>query len=104
VTGSATATPTPQVGLVLDNNFFNPTQNSLGMDVRVYQAGQIKIMVFNMIGEEVDKIWDQYTNVGEYRAQWDGRNTSGSIVGNAVYFLVISQPSGHTIQKVIVLK
>jgi flagellar hook assembly protein FlgD len=74
------------------------------MDVRVDIAGQVKVMVFNIAGEEVEKIWDQSMNVGNYRAFWDGHNTNGALVGNAVYFIVIQQPSGNMTRKVIVLK
>lgn len=74
------------------------------MDVRVDIPGQVKVMVFNIAGQEVEKIWDQYMNVGNYRASWDGHNTNGNLVGNSVYFIVIQQPSGQLIRKVIVLK
>ena len=74
------------------------------MDVRVDTAGEVKIVVFNMAGEEVEKLVDQQMNPGNYRFSWDGRNRSGDITGNAVYFIVVQQPSGNTIKKVIVLK
>jgi flagellar hook assembly protein FlgD len=90
--------------LVLDQNFFNPTQQPLGMDVRVDIPGQVKVMVFNIVGQEVKKVFDQYENVGNYRAFWDGHNTNGAMVGNSVYFIVIQQPSGQLIRKAIVLK
>jgi hypothetical protein len=102
--GSLTATPTPVVALYLDQNFFNPRQQPLGMDVRVDQPGEVKIMVFNIVGEEVAKVMDQYEGIGNYRAFWDGHNKSNALVGNAVYFIVIQQPSGQMIRKVIVLK
>jgi flagellar hook assembly protein FlgD len=74
------------------------------MDVRVDVAGQVKVMVFNIAGEEVEKIVDQALAPGNYRFSWDGRNKGGDIVGNSVYFIVIQQPSGKLIRKVIVLK
>lgn len=72
--------------------------------MRVDVAGQVKILVFNLAGEEVEKLVDQQLNAGNYRFNWDGRNRAGTLVGNAVYFIVIEQPSGNTIRKVIVLK
>jgi flagellar hook assembly protein FlgD len=99
-----TSTPTPNAGLFLDENFFNPNSQPLGMDVRVDTAGEVKILVFNIVGEEVEKLVDQQLNAGNYRFSWDGKNRAGSIVGNSVYFIVIEQPSGNTIRKVIVLK
>jgi flagellar hook assembly protein FlgD len=90
--------------LVLDQNFFNPRTQPLGMDIRVDIAGQVKVMVFNIAGQEVKKVLDQYENVGNYRVLWDGHNTNGAMVGNSVYFIVITQPSGQMIRKAIVLK
>jgi flagellar hook assembly protein FlgD len=88
----------------LDDNFFNPNVKPLGMDVRVDKAGQVKVLVFNITGEEVKKIADQQLAVGNYRFSWDGRNAGGSVVGSALYFIVTQQPSGKMVRKVIVLK
>jgi hypothetical protein len=46
-------------------------------------------MVFNIAGQEVEKIWDQTLNMGNYWASLDGHNTNGDIVGNAVNLIVI---------------
>ena len=74
------------------------------MDVRVDVAGQVKITVFNIVGEKVKEVLNEYKGVGYYRASWDGTNSSSAVVGNAVYFVVIQQPSGQLTRKVIVLK
>ena len=74
------------------------------MDVRVDIAGQVKVMIFNFAGEEVVKLLDQTLNPGNYRVSWNGKNRNGEMCGNAVYFVVIVQPSGHMIKQVIVLK
>jgi len=74
------------------------------MDVRVDTGGEVKILIFNIAAQEVVKLVDQQMNPGNYRFSWDGRNSSGAMVGNAIYFLVIEQPSGSMIRKVIVLK
>jgi len=72
--------------------------------VRVDKAGEVKVFVFNIAGEEVDKLVDQQLNIGNYRFSWDGRNKNGAMTGNAVYFIVVEQPSGNTVKKVILLK
>ena len=102
--GSLTATPTPNAPLYLDENFFNPTQQPLGMDLRVDTAGAVKVIVYNITGEEVVKLLDQNLAVGNYRVFWNGHNSGNTLVGNAVYFIVVEQPSGNTVKKVIVLK
>ncbi len=74
------------------------------MDVRVDTAGQVKVMIFNIAGEEVVKLLDQNEPVGNYRVSWDGKNSKGETVGNAVYFVVVQTPDGHLSRQVIVLK
>ncbi len=104
-TGSVTNTPTPNVPMYLSENYFNPaTGATLGIDVLVAQGGEVKIVVFNMLAEEVDKLVDQNLNPSSYHFTWDGRNRYGDLVGNGVYLVVIEQPSGNFIRKVIVLK
>ncbi len=103
-TGSVTPTPTPNQAIYLDENFFNPSNGPLGMEVRVDTEGEVKVLIFNIAGEEVEKLVDQYLNTGNYRFSWDGRDSSGDMVGNALYLVVSQQPSGVMIRKVIVLK
>lgn len=74
------------------------------MDLRVDVAGEVKVMIFNIAGEEVAKLMDQSLSPGNYRIYWDGKNNAGAVTGNAVYVVVVQQPSGNTLKKVIVLK
>ena len=99
-----TATPTPNYPLYLDGNVFNPQQKQLGMDVRVYQSGEVKLEVFNIAGQRVRSITDQSLQQGNFRFYWDGLNDKGALVGNGVYYVVIQTPGGTKIQKVILLK
>lgn len=74
------------------------------MDLRVDVAGNCKVLVYNLAGEEVVKLMDQAMNPGNYRVFWNGLNRSKALVGNAVYLVVVEQASGNTVKKVIVLK
>jgi len=74
------------------------------MDLRVDVAGNVKVIVYNIAGEEVAKLLDQFENAGNYRVFWNGKNAGNTLVGNAVYFIVVEQPSGNKVRKVIVLK
>jgi hypothetical protein len=74
------------------------------MDLRVFQGGEVKVLVYNLSGEEVAKLLDQNMAPGNYRVFWNGKNSSSTLVGNAVYFIVVEQPSGNMVRKVILLK
>jgi len=74
------------------------------MDVRVDIGGEVKILIYSLSRQEVEKLVDQQMSPGNYRFSWDGRNSSGNFVGNGLYFIVIEEPSGRMKQKVFVLK
>jgi hypothetical protein len=65
------------VALYLDSNVFNPNLQPLGMDVRVDVAGQLRILIFSMSGQEVEKLVDQQMLPGNYRFYWDGHDQVG---------------------------
>lgn len=72
--------------------------------MKVLTPGQVKVLVYNIAGEQVVKLMDQFQNTGNYRAFWDGKNRNGAMTGNAVYFVVIITPDGNMVRKVILLK
>ena len=74
------------------------------MDVRVDTPGLVKIVVFNIAGEQVAVVLDQFLPAGNHRAYWDGHNRFADILGNGVYIIYIKTPSGRFFQKVIILK
>jgi flagellar hook assembly protein FlgD len=74
------------------------------MDVRVDVAGEVRVLIFSVAGQEVEKLVDQQLTPGNYRFSWDGHNKSGAMVGNSIYFIISDQPSGRMIRKVAVLK
>ena len=90
--------------MYLSQNFFNPTVQNLLIDYRVNNPGQVRICVFTMYGSEVIKLVDSYHAAGNYQVPWNGRNTSGDMVGNALYLVVIQSPDGHMSLPGIVLK
>jgi len=90
--------------LTLDQNSFDPTRQTLGMDLRVDQPGTVQATVWNVTGEEVAGLLDGPMGAGNYRISWDGHNKSGSVVGNGLYLIVVQSPADRTIRKVVVLR
>ena len=77
---------------------------TLGMDVKVDAAGEVKITVFNLLGQRVKRIVDQNMPAGLSRAYWDGTNDAGSLVASGLYFVVIQAPDDQMVRKVIVIR
>lgn len=90
--------------LILDANFFNPLTADLGIHFKMPSDGQAKVSIYNMVGERVKTLVDEYLVKGAHTLYWEGHNSNGALVGNAVYFIIFQYPGGQTIQKVILLK
>jgi flagellar hook assembly protein FlgD len=89
---------------VLYSNAFDPRAGALGMDCRVDTPGHVRVHVYNLAGQKVATLLNEYRPGGAFRLNWSGRNDKGEIVGNSVYMVLIETPDGRTIRKVIVLK
>jgi len=64
----------------------------------------VRVSVYNLAGQRVAQILNEYRPAGVFRLQWDGRNHRGGMAGNGTYFVVIEGPTGRSVMKVIVLK
>jgi flagellar hook assembly protein FlgD len=74
------------------------------MDVRVDAPGIVKVSVYNVAGQRVALLLNEWRGAGNHRLQWDGKNGKGAVVGNGTYLVVIEGPTGRSVKKVIVLK
>jgi len=59
--------------------------------------------VFNMGGELVAVVAEDSYKAGDVGFAWDGKNTSGSVVPNGVYFFSVQAGSNMMSRRVIVL-
>lgn len=105
-TPTAAWTPPPDVGEkpILNRNVFNPFRESLVLTFRLTRSENVRIMVFNVAGEEVRSLFRENVPAGTYQVKWDGKNNSGTIVGNAVYFIIFEAGGRREILKTVVLK
>lgn len=57
-----------------------------------------------MIGEPVKTITQGSYNKGRFRVRWDGKDESGRILPNGVYFYRLESKKGVTIRQLIILR
>jgi hypothetical protein len=91
-------TPTAWVLHQNSPNPFNPQT-----DIR-YQIPQGKhaihttLKVYNLIGQEVKTLVDEYQDAGNYTITWDGRDSAGNPVPSGIYFCTME--TGETSQAI----
>jgi hypothetical protein len=82
-------------------NPFNPT-TKLAFDMPV--AGDVKISVFNVLGQNVTDLVDGYREAGSYEVVWNGKDKSGAAVASGMYFYRIDTEQYTETKKMVLLK
>lgn len=81
-------------------NPFNPS-TTIAYDVP--QKAQIRLTVYNTLGQEVVRLVNQVQQAGRYEVTWNGLNTRGQSVASGVYLYRIVSDTGFTASKRMVL-
>jgi hypothetical protein len=79
------APETPSAANALNQNFPNPFNPATTIPFSVAQAGDVKLVVYNTLGQEVRTLVNNYKLAGEYSVKWDGRDNVGREVASGIY-------------------
>jgi hypothetical protein len=60
--------------------------------------------VFNILGQPVITLVDEYKPLGVYSVDWDGRDANGREVSSGMYFYRFSSQDYSDVKKMTVLK
>ena len=93
----------------LMQNYPNPFNPSTTIEYSIPQASNVKITIYNILGDVINVIFNSYRDVGYYRTSWNGLDGSGNKVSSGVYFYELKAVTGagqQSIQmkKMILLK
>jgi len=66
--------------------------------------GHVSLKIYNVAGRELRSLVDQDAAAGTFRALWDGRDDSGSLVGRGVYFASFTATGAPAETRKIVLE
>jgi hypothetical protein len=101
VNGSAPELP---VEYMLHQNYPNPFNPSTNVKFSVPELSDVKIAVYNLLGQEMQVLFDQKMDRGTKVAVWDGRDNSGAIASTGVY--IVRMTAGFFVQsrKMLFLK
>ena len=96
----------------LYNNFPNPFNPSTKIAFDLPKAWHVKLIIYDIVGREVDQVADADYPAGYTEVTWNGVNKNGVTVSSGVYFyrLVVSggEPkntqSWSNVKKMLMLK
>jgi hypothetical protein len=88
----------------LHPNTPNPFNPSTVIRYELPQQAAVRLEVFDALGQRVRVLVDAVQSVGVHGVAWDGRNASGQVVGNGVYFYRMRAGEFHQMRRMLLLK
>ena len=93
----------PVAGFLAQNypNPFNPTTT---INYEIKEAGNVTIAVFNIKGQKVATLVNEYHNVNNYTTVWNGINNNNESVSSGIYFYEMNTGDYTSVKKMILMK
>jgi hypothetical protein len=66
-------------------NYPNPFNAGTHIQFKVNDSVRISVRIFNLIGEFVTTLVEKHYSAGEYKLDWDARDSNGKLVHSGVY-------------------
>jgi hypothetical protein len=79
-------------------------RTALGFAFALAQNGMVKLNIYNIKGQKVKSLIDQYYPAGEHQINWLGDNDNGKTVSSGVYFAAFQSGNYDSKRKFILLK
>jgi hypothetical protein len=98
---ASAAAPHPAVSyqFELAQNYPNPFNPATMISFSLPQSGQTRLIVYNLLGEEVTRLTDRVMPAGQYRISFNGNALSSGI-----YFYRLESPAGMLTRRMLLLK
>lgn len=85
-------------------NYPNPFNPATSITFGVAKAGQVSLVVYDLLGRKIKTLFNENTHVGFHTVQWDGTNEYGNKVATGLYFYQLKAESIQLTHKMILLK
>jgi hypothetical protein len=70
----------------LMQNYPNPFNPTTKIAYQIANAVDVKLTIYNVLGQEIIRLVDQNQKAGRYELLWDGRDTNGKLISSGIYF------------------
>ncbi len=88
----------------LYKNYPNPFNSQTNIKYYLPKAGNVKIEIFDVLGQKVKTLINQNKNRGEHQVNWNGRDENNFNISSGVYIYNLTSGKYSTSKKLLVLK
>ncbi len=88
----------------LYQNYPNPFNPSTSISFDLPEDAFVSLKIYNVIGQEVKTLVNEFKNAGRYTIIWDGRDNAGKIMPSGIYFYRITAGNFSKTLKMVLAK
>lgn len=88
----------------LRQNYPNPFNSETIIEYSLPKESQVKIAIYNILGQRVKTLVDQRQAGGYKKVIWDGKNEKGNVVSSGIYFYRMETEKFVQSKKMLILK
>jgi len=88
----------------LTQNFPNPFNPETIIPFAVPISGEMSVVIYNILGQEVVTLASGMREAGFYRLVWNGRDHLGRSVASGIYFVRLAAGEFIGVRKMLLLK
>ena len=85
-------------------NYPNPFNPSTNLEYSIAKTGNVKLVVYDILGNKIKTIVNSEMQPGNYKAYWNGRDLNNKQVASGVYLITLQTITGIKTIKVELLK
>ena len=83
----------------LNQNYPNPFNPSTIITYNLPANENVRLIVYNLLGEEIKTLVNGLQSAGSYSTMWDGTNERGEPVGSGIYFYRLGSGNQFEVRK-----
>jgi hypothetical protein len=88
----------------LGDNYPNPFNPSTTIQFGVPEAGATSIVIYNILGQKVRTLTDEFRVAGRYQVTWEGTDDAGHHVGSGMYLYRLQSNQTTIVKKMVLVK
>ena len=96
--------PAAPLAYSLSQNYPNPFNPSTTISYSLKKPGEVKITIFDLLGQKVRSLVQGHKSAGRYSVRWDGRNEAGRPVSSGTYFYRLKAGEAVQTRRMLFLK
>jgi len=88
----------------LYQNYPNPFNPSTNFKFDLPEKSHVKLVIYNVLGQEVARVVDENLKAGEYAVSWNGLDNNGNLISSGMYFYKLETDNYTAVKKLVMLK